>query len=388
MSRLRNRIWVRFALGIILTILITIGILTTTVFICTKIEFERFYADLPSHARHEMEELIEQGQHNSPQMINLYNQYWRGDPWEGEQLALIMGILFCIPFALIAGLWISHLITLPVNSIAEAAKRISVGDFSVRAHSHHRRDEMAELVKHFNSMADSLEALEHERRATAAAISHELRTPLAILQARLQALCDEVIPGSPVEFRKLLEQAEHLGRLVDDLHTLSVADAGRLSLHTEWVDLPKLAQDVLDKYANRLHEYGMTTDFIVEEADLHIQADSDRLRQVLNNLIENALRYARHGHWLEVRMGRDQHSAIIKISDAGPGIPASIRENLFQRFYRVERSRNRATGGTGLGLAIVKTLVTLHGGQISAETSLKGGASFEIRLPINRFSKA
>lgn len=382
-----DRIWARFALGIALTVLVTIGTLTMTVFVSTKMEFQRFYDDLPANARHEMAQLLEQTEDDS-QLLKFYNQYWRGDPWDGERMALIMGLMFCIPFGMISGLWISRLITLPVNSIAQAARRIALGDFSVRAYAARQHGEMAGLISDFNHMADSLEALEYERKASAAAISHELRTPLAVLQARLHALCDGVIPAQPEEFNKLLEQVEHLRRLVDDLHTLSVADSGRLSLHPTSVDLAELARDVLGKFASRLASYRMSADLVVEAPQLRVHADQDRLRQVLHNLIENALRYAHSGEWLEIALRAQGDEALIVISDAGPGLPESIKAHLFQRFQRSEASRNRASGGTGLGLAIVHTLTVLQGGRISSDTSPRGGARFTIRLPREKTADA
>jgi signal transduction histidine kinase len=205
-----------------------------------------------------------------------------------------------------------------------------------------------------------------------------------VLQARLHALCDGVIPAAPEEFNKLLEQVEHLRRLVDDLHTLSVAESGRLSLHLTTVDLPALARDVLAKFASRLASYRMHTDLVVETSDLHVRADEDRLRQVLHNLIENALRYAHSGEWLEVALRAQGNEALIAISDAGPGLPESVKTHLFQRFQRSDASRNRATGGTGLGLAIVQTLTVLQGGRIAADRSARGGARFTIRLPLQK----
>ncbi|MBA1250728.1 sensor histidine kinase [Pseudomonas luteola] len=384
MARVLDRIWVRFGLSIVATVFVTIGLLWATIFIYTQYEYDRFYNNLPVNVRQEMDQLEAQDQDNSPRMIEIYSQYWRGDPWDGEQLALVLGLVFCLPFGLIAGLWTSRLVTLPVGSIAEAANRIALGDFSVRAHSKSQRGELADLVRDFNHMTDSLESLEHERKATAAAISHELRTPIAILQARLHALCDGVIPAEPLEFQKLLEQAEHLGRLVDDLHTLSVADAGRLSLHMVTVDLAEVARDTLGKYASRLDSYGIEAELAVEAPDLTVKADEDRLRQILNNLIENALRYAREGGWLELRLSTHAEQAVIVLSDAGPGLPDVIKANLFKRFQRADASRNRASGGTGLGLAIVKTLTVLQGGRIEAGESARGGAQFRIYLPLSR----
>jgi signal transduction histidine kinase len=376
-----ERIWFRFGLSIALTVAITIGILWATIFTYTQIEYQRFYDGLPANVRLEMDRLVDQDMEDSPRMIEIYSQYWRGDPWDGEQLALLVGLIICLPFGLIAGLWISRLITLPVGSVAESAKRIALGDFSVRAHAPNTSGEMGTLIKDFNHMADSLETLEHERKATAAALSHELRTPLAVLQARLHALCDGVIAGSPQEFRKLLEQAEHLSRLVDDLHTLSVADVGKLSLRLDAVDLVSLARDVLNKYASRLAEAGMQASLQSAVPSLPVRADEDRLRQVLNNLIENAVRYAKSGGILEVDLRVDGAEAALTLADAGPGLPESIRSQLFKRFHRAEASRNRDSGGTGLGLAIVHTLITRQGGRITVDRSARGGAQFTLFLP-------
>lgn len=391
MSKILDRIWVRFGLSIALTVLATVGILTATVFIATKIEFQRFYEDLPAGARQEMSEFFEQAEdsRDRSQMMAFYKKYWHGQATrDGEQLALIMGLIFCVPFGLIGGFWISHLVTLPVNSLADAARRIAQGDFTVRSSSRSQRGEMAKLVSDFNHMADSLERLEQERKSTVAAISHELRTPLAILQARLHALCDGIIPAQPQEFGKLLEQVEHLGRLVDDLHTLSVADAGRLSLHPTTVDLAALALDILGKFASRLERSRMSAELVVDTPDLHVRADEDRLRQVINNLIENALRYAHEGQWLEIGLREEGEQAVITISDAGPGLPETIRNRPFQRFHRSDDSRNQATGGSGLGLAIVQTLTELHGGTIESDTSTRGGTRFTIRLPLEGRSEA
>lgn len=375
------RIWFRFGLSIALTVAVTIGILWVTIYTYTQIQYQSFYDGLPANIRLEVDQLVGQDMEDTPRMIEIYSQYWRGDPWDGEQLALLVGLFISLPFGLIVGFWVSRLITLPVGSVAESAKRIALGDFSVRAYAPNSSGEMGTLIKDFNHMADSLETLEHERKATAAALSHELRTPLAVLQARLHALCDGVIPGSPLEFRKLLEQAEHLSRLVDDLHTLSVADVGKLSLRLEAVDLVSLTRDALSKYASRLDEAGMQASLQTAVPTLAVRADEDRIRQVLNNLIENAVRYARSGGILEINLSVEGTEAALTLADAGPGLPESIRSQLFKRFHRAEASRNRDSGGTGLGLAIVHTLITRQGGRITADRSVHGGTQFTLYLP-------
>ncbi|MFJ7566566.1 sensor histidine kinase [Herminiimonas sp. NPDC097707] len=381
MARFLDRIWIRFGLGIAATVLVTMGVMAITSYVYGQLEFERFRESLPDKVRVEFDLLNAHDMEDSPRAVEIYRQYWLGNRWDTDIFALFIDLLVCLPFGLIAGFWTSRMITQPVQSIAEAARRVAVGDFSVRADARNRGGEMTSLVNDFNHMTDALETLERERKSTMAAISHELRTPLAVLQARLHAICDNVIPANPKEFARLLDQVRHLTRLVDDLHTLSVADAGRLSLHRQDINLVALVNDVLSKYASRLAAHGIQAEMTVQGGIPHIQADEDRLHQILNNLIENALQYAESGGWLGIDLQYRNNDIVISVSDAGEGLSEDMHEQVFQRFQRLDPSRNRATGGSGLGLSIVRTLVELQGGQVSIDKSERGGARFIIRLP-------
>ncbi|MNR98713.1 Signal transduction histidine-protein kinase BaeS [compost metagenome] len=382
MARYLDRIWIRFGLGIAATVLVTMGVMALTSFVYGKIEFERFHARLPESVRIEFDLLNKRDLDDSPRAIEIYRQYWQGNDWDTDVYAIIIDLLVCLPFGLVAGLWTSRMITQPVQSIAEAAHRVALGDFSVRAHSKSSGGEMGSLVNDFNHMTDALETLERERKSTMAAISHELRTPLAVLQARLHAICDGVIPSEPKEFSRLLEQVQHLTRLVGDLHTLSVADAGRLSLHRKELDLVTLVRDVLDKYASRLAAHGMQAELLLHGDIPLLHADPDRMHQMLNNLIENALQYAQSGGWLGIELQHADQYVILAVSDAGEGLPAESETQIFERFQRRDPSRNRATGGSGLGLSIVRTLVELQGGQIAVDKAVRGGARFTIKFPL------
>ncbi|MFC7287798.1 ATP-binding protein [Herminiimonas glaciei] len=382
MARFLDRIWIRFGLGIAATVLVTMGVMALTSFVYGKIEFERFHASLPETVRVEFDLLNARDLDDSPRAIEIYKQYWQGNDWDTDIYAVIIDLLVCLPFGLVAGLWTSRMVTQPVQSIAEAAHRVALGDFSVRAHARVSGGEMGSLVNDFNHMTDALETLERERKSTMAAISHELRTPLAVLQARLHAICDGVIPAEPKEFSRLLEQVRHLTRLVEDLHTLSVADAGRLSLHRKELDLVVLTKDVLDKYASRLIAHGMQAELTLHGDIPHIHADQDRMHQMLNNLIENALQYAQSGGWLGIELQQENDYVVLSVSDAGEGLPEDSHGEVFKRFQRLDPSRNRATGGSGLGLSIVRTLVELQGGHIAIDKAERGGARFIIKLPI------
>ena len=285
MARVLDRIWVRFGLGIAATVLVTMGVMALTSIIYGQIEYERFHESLPESVRVEFDMLNARDLDDSPRALEIYRQYWQGNGWDTDIYAIIIDLLVCLPFGVVAGLWTSRMVTQPVQSIAEAAHRVALGDFSVRAHARSKGGEMTDLVNDFNHMTDALETLERERKSTMAAISHELRTPLAVLQACLHAICDGIIPSDTKEFSRLLEQVRHLTRLVEDLHTLSVADAGRLSLHRRELDLVALVNDVLDKYASRLATHHMQAEVILHGDIPHIPADPDRLHQMINNLI-------------------------------------------------------------------------------------------------------
>jgi signal transduction histidine kinase len=224
--------------------------------------------------------------------------------------------------------------------------------------------------------------------ATAAAVSHELRSPLSVLRARLHALCDGVVQPDEKEFARLLEQVEHLGRLVEDLHTLSMADADGLSLYLTDLDLVALAADTLADHASRCKLLRIDAALKTDVPKAVVRADKDRMRQVLSNLVENAMRYASAGRWLEIGVtlqatnGRPAF-AVLTVSDAGDGLPSDVQAHLFQRFVRSGSSRARANGGSGLGLSIVHALVTLQGGTVEAGPSERGGTRFTIRLPCN-----
>ena len=242
---------------------------------------------------------------------------------------------------------------------------------------------MADMVRDFNHMTDALEQLESERKATAAAVSHELRTPLAVLRARLHAVCDGVIVPDQSEFRTLLDQVEHLGRLVDDLHTLSMADAGRLStLHLEEQDLAALVEETLSGLC-RPHPAarpGAGLSLPDAPGTAAVMVDPVRMRQILVNLVENVLRHAQAGGWIGVAVALAPGQVRLSVSDRGPGLPEAQRGHPFQRF---PHAPGKAGEGTGLGLSIVHALATRQGATVAVqERSDGGGLCFTVTLPL------
>ncbi|WP_370678535.1 sensor histidine kinase [Comamonas sp. GB3 AK4-5] len=379
MVRLLDRIWVRFGLAVAVAIAVTLAVLTTSLLLFWKLEEARFYRTLPAEVRVEYDQLVAQGLDEGPRAMQIYGEYWRGDPWGSERFALLFALMLGLPFGLATGFWVSRLVTQPLASMAEAATRVAVGDFAVRAEGGHARGEMAEMVRDFNHMIDSLEALDRERRMTVASLSHELRTPLAVLSARLHAIVDGVIPGSDEEMKGLLQQSLHLGRLVTDLHTISLVSAGRLSLHSERLDLANLVQEELARFDTRLQEKGFEVDIQLPADAVPVRADLNRMRQIVGNLLENCLRYAVSGRWIGVVLTTRDGQVTLEFSDAGPGLPDTMRERPFQRFPNQPGGRHN---GSGLGLSIVQSLVELQGGRVEVGTSARGGACIRIHFAL------
>lgn len=298
-----------------------------------------------------------------------------------SRILLSLGVGSAIT-GLIAGVIASRTLTSPLAQLAETARRFGKRDFTARAQVK-GSIEMREVAQAFNEMAYDLDHAETLRRNLVADVAHELRTPLAVLQANLQALLDDVYPLEKPEIEKLMAQTELLTRLVTELRELSQAEAHQLPLQQRTVDLNQLLLSVVDTFQSTIRQLGITLE--VEEASepISIQADFGRLQQVLNNLVQNAIRHTPSGGKVKLSLSAESQQVSIRIQDTGEGIAPEHLPHVFDRFYRADRSRSRETGGTGLGLAIAKAIVELHKGTISvASPGTAGqGTTFTIQLP-------
>ncbi len=267
-----------------------------------------------------------------------------------------------------------------LGSVAAAARQIAAGDLTARATpvGFASREE-TQLIGDFNSMSVALQRAERELAESTASIAHELRTPLTILRGRLHGIADGVFALEPREVQGLLYQVEGLGRLVDDLQTLSLANSHRLILACESTDLADEAQRVLASTGPDLAAAGLEPILSLQAAPL--VADGARVRQVISAVLTNACRYAQGSGVLRIATRSDQTAAILEIVDHGPGLPEGSEIIAFDRFWRGEASRSRNSGGTGLGLAVVRAIVEAHGGTASLANHAGGGALFEMRLP-------
>jgi signal transduction histidine kinase len=284
--------------------------------------------------------------------------------------------------ALLLALLLSYRLLRPVQDLTHAAARLARGDLSQRVQIH-TRDEVGVLGESFNHMAESLERAEQNRQAMTADIAHELRTPIAIQRAHLEALQDGVYPMTVENLQPVLEQTELLTRLVEDLRTLALADAGALKLERGPTDLSDLVRRVVERFRPEAERREDRLDLqITEDPALgSVSVDSVRIEQIINNLISNALRYTPDGGAIRVSLRREANWATLRVEDTGPGIPEEAMPRLFERFYRVDKSRSREAGGTGLGLAIARQLALAHGGDLTAENLKEGGAAFSLKLP-------
>lgn len=286
--------------------------------------------------------------------------------------------IFATIVVLVMGIYLSRRISKPLVELSEAAKNIASRKLSHRVIIH-TNDEIGEVGKAFNQMAESLESNEVLRKNLIADVAHELRTPLSILRGNLELLEDAVIQPSPEVFASLHEESIRISRLVEDLQSLSHADAGEMKFDFSMEDLSQVVQNAATELAREAAKKDIEIDVQATES-IPILMDRYRIGQVLYNLISNAIRYTEQGQ-VQVTVTNMPHCAKVEVCDHGPGIEKEHLPFLFDRFYRAEKSRNRMRGGSGLGLAIAKSFVEAHGGEILVESELDQGSKFIFTLP-------
>lgn len=308
-------------------------------------------------------------------------QYVRGS-LEQRILGLIGSGSLALALAVVLALLLARFIARPVETVTRAAGKVASGDLTVRipvGANASQGSETTRLALSFNGMADSLQRLEQDRKNMVADVAHELRTPLTVMRGRLEAMEDGIVPLAMDEVRDLHAQVLVMARSVEDLRMLSLADAGKLSLELQDVDLTHLAQTVVAGY--RLKAAANSVELRVHsEGPVIVSADFDRLSQVLMNLLENALRHTPAGGAIDVVVKIGEDGPSFEVRDSGPGIPPGSEDRIFGRFMRTDESRSRSDGGSGLGLAIVKAIVELHHGRVRAFNAASSGAVVAVQL--------
>jgi len=292
-------------------------------------------------------------------------------------VALVM-VIICV----LAGLPIAAHLVKPIRNLSLGTQRLIAGQYKtvIPVTSN---DELGQLSKNFNSLANTLKENEKARKRWIADISHELRTPLAILKAEIEALLDGIRPSTPQAMASLHDEVEQLNLLVSDLYELSMSDIGALNYQKSQVDAPEILQTTLAIFQSEFDRAGLELRFhSTLNGQSRVLADAARLRQLFSNLCNNTLRYTDRPGRLEVTLGEQSGSLHIQFKDSAPGVSEEEITRLFERLYRVETSRNRASGGAGLGLSICHNIVVAHDGTITANASSLGGVLIEILLPL------
>lgn len=290
---------------------------------------------------------------------------------------LVGGIAALVAVAV--SLWIARTLVAPIKQVAAATHRLAAGDYAERV-APSSRDEVGQLARDFNSLARTLEANERMRRDFMADVSHELRTPLAVLRGELEAMEDGVRRLDAEALQSLKAEVMTLTRLVNDLNELALADVGALVYRKQPVAVAEVLERTVGAYRDRLAGAGLALQFELTPG-LRMAADEARLAQLFRNLVENTLRYTDPGGSLKIVTRREDDALCIDFLDSAPGVPDTLLPRLFERFFRGEASRNRATGGSGLGLAICRSIVEAHDGTISAHSSPLGGVWVALRFP-------
>ena len=299
-----------------------------------------------------------------------------------QKFALVMGAAGMVLIVIIVSFPLARRLVKPIRAMAAATHDIASGKYTTRI-SFSSTDELGQLARDFNAMALTLEKNEKERRQWVVDISHELRTPVAVLQGEIEALLDGIHNITPETIRSLHAETLRLKRLVEDLYQLSLSDLGALTYRKENLDLVEVLRESIESYRAGFSRKGIALKENISRSTKGIGfADRKRLNQLFVNLLENSLRYTDAGGTLETGAEVSGDFITIEFQDSEPGVSVQDMERLFERFYRVEESRNRGSGGAGLGLTISKKIVDAHEGIISAHSSPLGGLLIRISIPV------
>jgi two-component system sensor histidine kinase BaeS len=282
--------------------------------------------------------------------------------------------------ALLLGIWLARTISRPVRNLTAATRRVASGDLGVQVNVE-TADEIGELARSFNRMSVDLAKSNDLRRQMTADIAHELRTPLSVILGYTEALSDGKLPGDEETYQVMYAEAIHLSRLIDDLRTLSLADAGELTLTRVETEPASLLERVALSHRPLAQRQDISLQVDVEPGLPAIDVDPDRIAQVLANLVANALRYTPSGGAITLSAGQDDHAVWLKVRDTGSGISSENLPYVFNRFYKGDQARAES-GASGLGLAIARSIVFAHGGTLTAESTPGVETVFTISFPV------
>lgn len=299
-----------------------------------------------------------------------------------NQFTLIAGVI-AVVIALVLGIVASDWISRPIRRLTHAANSARQGDLSVRVDVE-SKDELGELADSFNDMNIELEELIEARRQLTADIAHELRTPISIILSYSEGVQDGVVPLNKNAIQIIQDEATRLDRLIEDLNTLSRAESGELPMYMDTVDVCSILQNLHVEKIQSVQRKNIKIHLDIQKNCPMVFVDTDRILQVIRNLITNAARYSEQESTIEVSVKETSDGYIqFSVSDEGPGVPEDALKLIFQRCYRLDASRQRDTKGSGLGLSIARSIVERHNGKIWAENKPEGGLRVSFTIPIH-----
>ncbi|MBD0378684.1 sensor histidine kinase [Paenibacillus sedimenti] len=322
------------------------------------------------------------------EQIAIFKAYFLDNMRLSKLLQVTQGVrlFFFIVIGLLFSYWISGVLALPLKKLIAAIERVAQGDLNVKVPVE-TKDEYGKVAQTFNDMTFRLREAEEARRRLVADVAHELRTPLSVMQLKLENYQQAGYHVPPEMLLRIHDEAIRMSQLVDDLHVLSLAEAGLLSLDRKPLDLTVHLERIVDDVKYEAEENGLDIRLYTISRPVTVMADARRITQVFFNLLTNAIHYTTRGGKITVEIedrvvDRNALFARISVIDTGIGIPAEELPHLFDRFYRVDEARSRHTGGTGLGLSIVHHFVRAHGGFIRVASQPDEGTIFTVYLPI------
>ncbi|MEJ2749319.1 MAG: ATP-binding protein [Anaerolineae bacterium] len=365
-----NRLWVRFSLVItgVILMMISLPFLFQLIVRTGLIPFPQ--PEMPAEVRQILEAL-------PPETVADIRAFV-----QQELMALFTrGIITAAIIGVVAGAWLSHMLAAPLQRLEKGAQAIAAKELSYRVPARGSQEIQA-VANSFNQMAQQLETAETLRQNLLADVAHELRHPVHVLKGNLQAILDDVYPLDKEEIARLVDQTNHLQRLINDLHELAQAEAQQLPMHKQATDIAQLVKDVTAVFKPGAAAKQIDLQVELLGAMPTLEVDASRMRQVLHNLLDNALRHTPINGRIHVTVQQTEDGLQINIADSGAGIKPEDQPHVFDRFYRTDSARSREQNSAGLGLAIARAIVEAHGGHISAASPGPGqGSTFSLTLP-------
>lgn len=295
-----------------------------------------------------------------------------------NKIILGIGVLLILA-STIMGFIISRSITRPINKLMTKAKYISKGEYDKKIEINTDILEINDLINSINNLSQSIKEQENIRKRLTGDISHELKTPLTNIQSHLEAMIDGIWEPTKERLLSVKEEAERLSSLVSDMQKLNKYDESSIKLKKDNVNISDIICFVIFQFSNLAKSKNIKIEY--EKKNINLYCDKDKITQALVNILSNAIRYSNEGSTIFIEEKLKDNKVIISIEDQGIGISEEDLKYVFERFYRADKSRTRATGGTGIGLTIVKSIVSSHGGEVKLESKLGEGSKFTIILP-------